>query len=238
MAALGHTLRWEVTLQLRSFVYPATVVSTAVICAFVLILPLSTRSPELTAFFVFMDPATIGLSFVGAIVLKEKAQNTLSALGVTPLRPWVYVLTKTVSLTTLAFASGLVVAWVAANGAFHVPRMVFAIALSSAVAVQVGFACVARAPSMNKLSITLLWVSMLGYLPLLVHFDLVTPALTPVLAVIPSYAMLVLITGAVDGNHVSGAESLLAASYLGAWCALGAWWTLREYGRAMVSDGK
>src|SRR5262245_18991379 len=118
------------TLQLRSFIYPATIVSTAVICAFILILPMQTRSPHLAAFFVFMDPATIGLSFVGAIVLKEKAQGTLAALGVTPLRPWLYVRTKTVSLTWLAFLSGLAVAWVATGGAFRTAPMLVAIALA------------------------------------------------------------------------------------------------------------
>jgi ABC-type Na+ efflux pump permease subunit len=235
---LAHALRFEVALQLRSFVYPATVISTLVICAFIAILPLTTRSAELAAFFVYMDPATIGLSFVGAIVLKEKAQGTLAALGVTPLRPWIYVAAKTVSLTALAFLSGVVVAYMATGGAFDVARMLFAIALASTLAVQVGFACVARAPSMNKLSITLLWVSMLGYLPLLAHFELAPAVLTPAFAVIPSYAMLTLFTGAVDGSDVSTEQWWLAVAYVTAWCALGAWWTLREYTRELVSDGK
>ncbi len=238
MSTLAHALRWEVTLQLRSFIYPATVVSTAVICAFVLLLPPESRGPELAGFFVFMDPATIGLSFVGAIVLKEKAQGTLAALGVTPMRPWVYVVTKTASLTGVAFVSGLVVAWVATGGRFDVARMVIAIGLASVVAVQVGFACVARAPSMNKLSVTLLWVSMIGYLPLLAHFELAPAALTPLLAVIPSHAMLVMITGAVAGSSVTDGSWLLAAGYLVLWCIAGACWTLREYQRAMVSDGR
>src|SRR5262245_3836340 len=118
------------TVQLRSFIYPATIVNTAVICAFLLLLPMQPSLHDPVAFFVDMDPAPIGLSFVGAIVLKEKAQGTLAALGVTPLRPWLYVLTKTVSLTWLAFLSGLAVAWVATGGAFRTAPMLVAIALA------------------------------------------------------------------------------------------------------------
>ena len=115
-------LRLDLKLQARSFIYPATVVSTAMICGFVTILPAKPMPPRLTAFFVFMDPATIGLSFVGAMVLMEKAQGTLFALGVTPAKPWTYVGAKTVSLTLLTFASSLVVVAVATGGAFDPVR--------------------------------------------------------------------------------------------------------------------
>jgi hypothetical protein len=41
MRGFARLLRLELTLQARSFIYPATVVSTAMICAFVVLLPVN-----------------------------------------------------------------------------------------------------------------------------------------------------------------------------------------------------
>jgi len=238
MRGFAGLLRLELTLQARSFIYPATVVSTAMICAFVFLLPLKPLSPRLSAFFVFMDPATIGLSFVGAMVLMEKAQGTLAALGVTPLRPAAYVGAKTVTLTLISFASGLVVAYVATRGAFDLTRLLLALALSSAVMVLIGLACVARAASMTQLVVKLLWVSTVLYLPLLTHFGVGPSAMAAILAIIPSHAMLVALTAAVTPDSISLLEQLIAALYLGLWVWVGWSWTLREFERAIVTEGR
>jgi fluoroquinolone transport system permease protein len=237
MASLARSVAWDVGLQFRSMVYTATVVSTLVICGFILILPVDGLSGRWATFFIFIDPATIGLSFVGAVVLMEKSQGTLVALGVTPMRPWVYVASKVLSLTLLTFASGLVVAWVAAEG-FNLGRLLVALALSSVVAVLIGFACVARAPSMNKLTVTLLWVSTLGFLPLLAHFELLPGVLDMAMGLIPSYAILLALLLAVDPGSVSPAQAWFAYGYLVIWCGVGWWWALREYTRSIVTDGK
>lgn len=236
MNGFAKLLRLELTLQRRSFILPATVVSTAVICGFVLLLPTRPPSPKVTAFFVFMDPATIGMSFVGAMVLMEKAQGTLDALAVTPVRPAAYVAAKAVSLTILTFGSGLVVVAAATKGDLDGPRLIVALGLCSAVAVLIGLACVARASSMNHLVITLLWVSTTMYLPLLAHFGVVSGHAAAILAPIPSYAMLVLLTSAVSPEAVSA--QLLAAAYLAACVALGFWWTVRSFERSIVSEGR
>jgi fluoroquinolone transport system permease protein len=233
---LAQLLRLDLTLQARSFIYPATVVSTVLICAFVMLLPGRPLSPRLAAFFVFMDPATIGLSFVGAIVLKEKSEGTLGALGVTPVRPAAWVAAKTISLTLVALGSGLVVAYLATRGTFDLPRQFLALLLCSAVAVLIGLGCVARAASMNHLVVTLLWVSALLYLPLLSHFGALPPAVAPFIALIPSGAMLTMLTAAADTHSVSTGVQILACLYLVAWIGLGWWWALGEYERAVIRD--
>lgn len=238
MRGFARLLRLEMKLQARSFIYPATLISTAMICAFVLLLPTRPLSPRLTSFFVFMDPATIGLSFVGAIVLTEKAQGTLDALGITPLRPASYVAVKAVSLTLVTFGSSVVVVFVATGAAFDLPRLLLALTLCSAVAVLIGLACAARTASMNQLVVTLLWVSTVLYLPLLSHFGALPEFMTRVLAPIPSYAMLVTLTAAVAPHSVALPTQLVARLYLGAWIWLGWRWTLREFERAIVSAGR
>lgn len=238
MTAFTRLLRLDLKLQARSFLYPATLLSTAMICGFVLLLPMRPLPPRLTAFFVFMDPATIGLSFVGAIVLAEKAQGTLFALGVTPVRPAAYVAARIVSLSLLTFASSLIVVAVATRGGFHPPRLLVALALCSAVAVLIGLSCVARAASLNHLVVMLLWVTTLLYLPLLGHFGLLSGGWTALLAPIPSWAMLVGLTASVDPAAVDIGVQIGAALYLAVWVFLGWRWTLRGFERALITEGR
>lgn len=238
MRAFVHLLRLDLTLQARSFVYPATVASTAMICGFIILLPAKPLPPPLTAFFVFMDPATIGLSFVGAMVLMEKAHGTLIAVGVTPARPAAYVAAKTVSLTLLTFASSLVVVQVATGGAFDLVHQLVALTLCSTVVVLIGLFCVARAASMNQLVVSLLWVSTLLYLPLLSHFGVLADALTPLVAIIPSYAMLIALEASVDPASVPVYAQAYAALYLTAWIWMGWRWTLREFESSIVTEGR
>ena len=180
----------------------------------------------------------LGLSFVGAMVLREKSEGTIFALGITPLKPWVYVFSKTVTLTVITFASSLVVAYVATDGDFNVPRMLLVLTLVSTLATLVGFACVARVPSMNKLMIHWLWLTNLLYVPALTHFEIFPDALTPIIALIPSYAVLIGLTWAVDVDVYPTSALLYAFSYMVIWCGIGWWWTLREYTRSIVSSGQ
>ena len=238
MSTLMQTIKWDFCLQARSFIYPANITSTLMICGFILILPLDDFSPRLTAFLIFLDPAMVGLSFVGAMVLREKSEGTIFALGITPLRSWVYVASKTVTLTVITFASSLVVAFVATEGDFNLPRMLFVLTLSSTLATLIGFACVARVPSMNKLMIHWMWLVALLYIPALTHFEILPEVLTPVIALVPTYAVLIALTWAVDMNVYSTTATLYAFSYLILWCAFGWWWTLREYTQSIITNGR
>jgi hypothetical protein len=91
---------------------------------------------------------------------------------------------------------------------------------------------------MNKLTVTLLWVSTLGFLPLLAHFELLPGVLDMAMGLIPSYAILLALLLAVDPGSVSPAQAWFAYGYLVIWCGVGWWWALREYTRSIVTDGK
>lgn len=237
MAALSRVLGWEIALQARSFIYPATVVSTLMICGFIVVLPVDQLSVSWAVFFIFMDPAMIGFSFVGAIILMEKAEGTIAAVGVSPMQPDLYIAVKIISLTLVTFASGVVVAYVAADD-FALLRMLSVLTLSSVVAVLIGFVVAARAPSMNKLTITLLWTSMIAYLPLLTHFEVLPELVTPVIALIPSYAVLILLESTLQALPLSATSTLAAYAYLLVWVVLGWLWAKREYTANIVTEGR
>jgi hypothetical protein len=142
------------------------------------------------------------------------------------------------TLTLISFVSGLVVAYVATRGAFDPPRLLLALALSSAVMVLIGLACVARAASMTQLVVLLLWVSTVLYLPLLSHFGVGPSAMAAILAIIPSHAMLVALTAGMSQDSTSFVSQLIAAFYLALWVWAGWYWTLREFERAIVTEGR
>ncbi len=238
MRGFVSLLRLDLVLQTRSFLYPATAVSTLMICLFIMLLPDRPASPELVAFLVFMDPATIGLSFVGAMVLVEKSQGTLLALDLTPTLPQAYVSAKAISLTLLTFVSSLVVVLVATAGAFDLIRQLVALSLCSVVAVLMGLVCVARARGMNHLVVRLLGVTTLLYLPLLPHFGVVGGASGMALGLIPSYAMLTVLRASVDPATVSLVGQGLAVAYLVVWAAALWRWTMREFEGSIVTEGR
>lgn len=237
MSILSSTMKWELSLQSRSFIYPATVVSTLMICGFILVLPVETLAVEWATFFIFMDPAMIGFSFVGAIILMEKSEGTINALGVTPMKPGLYIAAKVFSLTLVTFASGLIVAMVAAND-FSLWRMLSVLTLSSTVAVLVGFVCAAKSSTMNQLTIMLLWVSIIAYLPLLTYFEVLPEILNPVIAMIPSYAVLYLLDACLHRSSLGNPWTLISYGYLALWVVIGWAWASKVYTANIVTEGK
>ena len=65
---------------------------------------------------IFSDPAAMGLFFMGAIVLFEKSQRVLNTIAITPVNPYIYVLSKLFAIgiislivaLILGFASGVI----------------------------------------------------------------------------------------------------------------------------------
>lgn len=238
MSQLINMLRWDITLQARNYIYVANVISTAAIIVFVLLLPVDPLPVPAASFFIFTDPALIGLSFIGAIVMMEKASRVLSALGVTPSPPSVYVASKTLTMSVNGILSGLAVAWFALDGSFDWPLMILSLILSNTVAVLLGLALVARAPSMNGLMIILLFSTTILFTPLLAHFGLIPEPARWVFALLPSYAMLMAFNGGADPSLLSSAEWGYALGYQVFWIVLGWVWALREFKQSIISEGR
>jgi fluoroquinolone transport system permease protein len=58
---------------------------------------------------IFSDPAAMGLYFMGAIVLFEKSEQTLSSLAISPVKPIEYVFSKLISIALISAAVALVI---------------------------------------------------------------------------------------------------------------------------------
>ena len=183
---------------------------------------------------IFMDPAFVGLAFVGAFVLMEKGAGTLSALKVTPLSASIYLASKLTTFTVLGVVCGLPIAWATAGNTFNLPLMLLGLVLSNATAVLMGFASVVRTRSVNAFLANLLVVSVVLCLPLLSFFNIVPSVVADALKLIPSYAMLKVIEAGMDPVT----SITVPVIYLAAWVTGGWLWCLREYDHHLVVQGQ
>jgi fluoroquinolone transport system permease protein len=88
--------------------------------------------------------------FVGALVLLEKTEGTLTAQVVSPLRAGEYLAAKVITLTALALAYNLAVVALVVGSAFGAMALIAGVCAMAALMVMVGFVAVARYDSVNE----------------------------------------------------------------------------------------
>lgn len=207
---------WDVRVQSRERIYLFTAFTTAAFAIVILLLP-ENAPPTVVTAILLLDPAIVGLGFVGGLVLLERSQNMPPALAVTPASPADYVLAKLVTFAALTIAGGLaivLVAWWPPSGAL-VLRMALALACTGVLAVLGGLVMVATAHSLNHLIARAFPVSIVVELPLLAHFGVVDGWLAWVLfALSPGHAMLRALLWAADPSAVSPVELIYAFGYM------------------------
>lgn len=111
---LRNLFMLDMRFQAKYGFYFLYAVLTVIYVVILLALPASWRE-KAAAILIFSDPASMGLFFMGAIVLLEKNQHTPCAFAVSPIRAEEYILAQTASLSVvtlivvvlLALASGV-----------------------------------------------------------------------------------------------------------------------------------
>jgi fluoroquinolone transport system permease protein len=229
---LTRLIMWDIRLQARENVYLFTLLTTLTFGVVIWLLPDRVPDTVITGV-LFLDPAVVGTSFVAAIVLMERSQNTLAALAVSPARPSDYVLSKIVTLTLLTFAGGMTLVCAAY---WPVPldraiRFIITMAFTGTLGVVGGVLLVATANSMNHFLARAFPVSVVLYLAFLAHFDVVTGVWAWTLfGLNPGHAMLRSLLWAADASNISIMEAIYAFSYMGLLIAVFFVWALRLYG--------
>lgn len=233
---LVRLIAWDVRLQARENVYAFTLLTTAVFAGVLSLLPEDAPATVLSAL-LFLDPAIVGLSFVGAMVLMERSQNTLAALAVAPIEPREYVLAKVLTLTGLTFAGGMALVWTAywPVSFAMVMRFALAVGFTGTLAVVAGLLIIAKSRSMNHFIARLFPLTALLNLPLLAHFDLVRgPWVWFLFGPNPGHAMLRALLWAADPESVSTAEVVYAFTFMGLLVAAASHLALMLYGEDLA----
>jgi len=163
MSNIKNMIKWEFILLSRYYIIHISILS-------VILYFLSTQAiPDMDnskfhTMLLFFDPATIGLLFVGALVLFEKSENILQALVVTPMKVDDYLLSKIITLTILSIISASIFMGLLAifgDVEFNMLYLSSGVILASIMLILLGFILVSRVNSINEY---LLWmaVSFLG----------------------------------------------------------------------------
>lgn len=136
MKSLVNQLKWQlVLLQKNNIISISVGVTLMYALIFMLVRHLGNLDKVLTAI-VLNDPAVISFFFAGLAVIIEKRQNVLSALFVTPINHHVFLISRVLSLSFIAWLCGFGLA-ISALGfsfnLFHYSMGVLGISLLSAL---------------------------------------------------------------------------------------------------------
>ncbi len=173
MRGFADMLRFDVIVQARNGFYWASLFVVLAISALLAAVPVAVIAnpalwvPALAAF----NLQITTFFFVAGLLLLEKDEGTLTALGVTPLSARKYLLAHTTTLTTLAAVETLVIIWFAFG--FASSWALFAgIGALGITYTCFGVAVAARYDSINTLLFPASVIVTVLLLPLLPHFGL------------------------------------------------------------------
>ena len=189
MTRLLRTLRWDIVFQWRYGLYLATAVSTLVILLVVRQIPAALLDLALP-FVIFSDLALVGFYFIAALVLFEKAEGTLLALVVSPLRFGEYLTSKLTTLTGLALVISLLVTLLCYGPAFNWPLLIVAVGLLSCFGLLVGLIAVAPHDTISAFFLPAQVYSLVMAVPLIPFLDFFQH---PIFYLWPTYAALLLL---------------------------------------------
>ncbi|MBA1336453.1 MAG: hypothetical protein HPY66_2888 [Firmicutes bacterium] len=125
----------------------------------------------------------------------ERGESTLDYIIITPLRIREYLISKVITLTSLALLTGTAISAMSPLSGFNVPLLVTGIALTSVLFILIGFMAVARFRTVNEYMLTSLLYISVFCLPILDYFGLYR---SWVFYLLPTQASLVLIRGAFE----------------------------------------
>lgn len=126
------------------------------------------------AILIFSDPASMGLFFMGAIVLLEKSQHTTCALAVSPVHAAEYVIAKVCSLSAISLVVAAILALAADANHLHI--VLFGTFLSSVIFTLSGIIVATKITGLNQFILWTVPIEAICFVPAILHLFKITPA--------------------------------------------------------------
>jgi fluoroquinolone transport system permease protein len=180
-------------------------------------------------FIIFVDLGIVGVYFIAGMVLFEKGEHTLEALVITPLRFREYLVAKLATLTLLALVISLIVVVSAYGFGFQVLWLLIGTALTSIIALLVGFISVAPYRAISAYLLPSQFYFLPLNLPLIAYFGWWEH---PVFYLIPTQGSLLLLRSAFE--PVAAWQLVYAIGYQVLWIGLLAWVARQMFDRYIV----
>jgi fluoroquinolone transport system permease protein len=166
--------------------------------------------------------------FIGALVLLEKTEGTLTAQVVSPLRQGEYIAAKVITLTALALVYNLIVIALVVGSQFGALALIGGIGIAAALMVMAGFVAVARYESVNEFLLPSLPYAAGLMLPLAYMFGWDSP----LLYLHPLQGPMLLLRAAFAPAAAWQIAYAALASAL--WLGIGAWLCRRSFQRFVI----
>ena len=170
---LGSLFLWDIRFQAKYGFYFLYAVLTAIYTIALFAVPDSWKE-KTAAILIFSDPASMGLFFMGAIVLLEKSQHIPCAFAVSPVRPAEYIIAKVGSLSAISLVVAAILA-LAAN-VDHLHIVLSGTVISSAVFTLLGIITATKITSLNQFILWTIPVEIVCLFPAILHLFKITPA--------------------------------------------------------------
>lgn len=231
MNRLLATIRCDLRLQQRNGFYYATAFVVAVYALG--LSQLHTAGAQLNL--AWLLPAVVlnnlmitSFYFIGALVLLEKTEGTLTAQVVSPLRAGEYIAAKVITLSALALIYNLAVVVLVVGSGFGALALIGGVGVAAALMVMAGFVAVARYDSVNEYLLPSLPYAAGLMLPLAYMFGWDSP----LLYLHPLGGPMLLLRAAFTPASAWQLASGTLASAL--WLSAGAWLCRRSFQRFVI----
>jgi fluoroquinolone transport system permease protein len=225
MKALLNLLKWDLLLLLKYGILP---VAMGVGVLYIGLVYLLNIPNYIIVLLIFSDPSMMGFIFVGVMVLFEKQAGTSSALVVTPLQPWQYLLSKSISLSIPAVIVSLAMVFASQSGGSYV-LVTVAVVLTSILFLLLGFVGAQWVKTFNQYILIIPMFLMPFCIPLVDYFGLWQSQL---MWIIPTHSSLKLLTAAFEG--IATWEIVLSVSILLISISIVWRWALKVYRVKMI----
>lgn len=234
MSRLTHTIQLDAKIQARNYYYHIAIgMALATGGLFWWVFGREELRTVIPLFFLFGIGGTT-LLLIGAMVLFEKRENTLSGLIVTPLRPTEYLNAKIVTLSLLAILEAVLIgllSYVWRYGLDFSPLLLMSGAIVTAVMhTLIGLILVVRYKQINNFLMPLLGVALVLQLP---AANLFGYTFYP-FYVIPSQGPLLLMQAAFQPEAVVTWQLLFGLVVSAVWIGLLYVWALRAFDKYIV----
>ncbi|MFA9458893.1 hypothetical protein ACERJO_19330 [Halalkalibacter sp. AB-rgal2] len=230
-------LKQDVQFQFRHGFYYVYAFFTVVYIAILLFIPSDYRS-FWTVLIIFTDPGTLGLFFVGTIIMLERNQQLLTYMFITPLKLSTYLLSKIISLTLIAWLTSLLIVTVTLGTTTSFLLLSLTIVLCSFFFTACGMAISVDAPSLNHFMFRSIILLLVLCTPFLHYLNWISFS---IFEIMPSYSVLVLLQLSIEGSGLIHNESLVHFSLLIIWTLVAfsiAFYRFRKYISAQTGESK
>lgn len=169
---LGNLLLWDIRFQAKYGFYFLYAVLTVIYTIVLFAVPGSWKE-NTSAILIFSDPASMGLFFMGAIVLLEKSQHTPCAFAVSPVRPMEYIIAKVSSLSAISLVVAAILALVANVNNLYI--VLLGTVISSAIFTLFGIIIATKIISLNQFILWTVPIEIVCFVPAILHLFKITP---------------------------------------------------------------